>query len=103
MASTPHERRLVDIAHEVMADEQQAIGIGYSGMCLTGLPYRKLPDDQVWIKNGHQVTLLIGPGHLLIRGKPTRYGVPLGQHTRGRQIPLHPPDDPGGPNGPAAR
>ncbi len=87
MASTPHERRLVDIAHEVMADEQQAIGIGYSGMCLTGLPYRKLPDDQVWIKNGHQVTLLIEPGHLLIRGKPTRYGVPWG--SRGRILLIH--------------
>jgi hypothetical protein len=87
MAVTPHERRLVDIAHEVMADEQQAIGIGYSGMCLTSLPYRKLPDDKVWVKQGHQVTLLIEPGHLLVRGKPVRYGVPWG--SRGRILLIH--------------
>lgn len=87
MATTAHERRLIDIAHEVMADEQQSIGIGYSGMCLTGLPYRKLKDDQVWVKNGHQVTLLIEPGHLIVRGRPVRYGVPWG--SRGRILLIH--------------
>jgi hypothetical protein len=87
MAATPHERRLVEIAHEVMADEQQAIGIAYSGMCLTALPYRKLPNDQVWIKRGHQVTLLIEPGHLFVRGQAIRYGVPWG--SRGRILLIH--------------
>jgi len=87
IASTAHERRLVDIAHEVLADEQQAIGIGYSGMCLTGLPYRRLPDEVVWVKRGHQVTLMIEPGHLLVRGQPIKYGVPWG--SRGRILLFH--------------
>jgi hypothetical protein len=87
LATTAHERRLVEIAHEVMSNEQQAIGIGYSGMCLTGLPYRCLPVDNVWVKQGHQVTLLIEPGHLVVRGKPVKYGVPWG--SRGRILLIH--------------
>jgi hypothetical protein len=86
-ACSAHERRLVQIAHEVMSDEQQAMGIGYSGMCLTSLPYRKLSDDKPWVRKGHMVTLMIEPGYLLIRGKPVRYGVPYG--SRGRILLIH--------------
>jgi hypothetical protein len=32
------QRALVDIAAEVMADENQRIGINYTGFCLTSLP-----------------------------------------------------------------
>jgi hypothetical protein len=86
-AGSAHERRLVQIAHEVMSDDQQAMGIGYSGMCLTGLPYRKMPDEKPWVRKGHMVTLMIEPGYLLIRGKPIRYGVPYG--SRGRILLIH--------------
>lgn len=87
MAKSAHERRLVDIAHEVLSDEQQAMGIGYSGMCLTSLPYRRLPDDRPWLRRGHNVTLMIEPGHLIVRGKPVLHGVPYG--TRGRLLLIH--------------
>lgn len=87
MADSREARRHIEIASRVLADEQQAVGISYSGMCLTGLPYRRLPDDQHWIKRGHRVTLLIEPGILLIRGKPVRYGVPWG--SRGRILLMH--------------
>jgi len=87
MVKTMHERRLVDIAYQVLADEQQAMGIGYSGMCLTSLPYRRLPDDQPWVRRGHMVTLMIEPGHLLVRDQPVRYGVPYG--SRGRILLIH--------------
>lgn len=87
MAATATERRLVDIAAQVMADEEQAIGIAYSGLCLTGLPYRRLPDDEIWTKRGHQVTLVIQPGVLVLRGTPVRYGVPWG--SRGRILLIH--------------
>jgi hypothetical protein len=87
MAATPLERRLVDVAYEVMADEQQAIGFAYSGMCLTGLPYRRLPDDQPWVKKGYQVSLMIEPGRLIVRGKPVLFGVPWG--SRGRILLIH--------------
>ena len=39
-------RQLVDIAAEVLADETQAVGIPYTGFCLTSLPHKRLPDDQ---------------------------------------------------------
>lgn len=78
------QRPLVDIAAEVLADETQAIGISYSGFCLTSLPHKKLPDDQVWQKKGHRVTLLIEPGRMMRKGKaqPALYGVPYGARAR---------------------
>jgi hypothetical protein len=58
------QRLLVDIAAEVMGDERQNIGISYTGFCLTSLPHKRLPDAQVWQKQGHRVTLLVEPGRL---------------------------------------
>ena len=49
-------RLLVDIAAEVMADEQQRIGIWYTGFCLTALPHKRLEDSTPWEKKGP-------PGH----------------------------------------
>jgi hypothetical protein len=40
------QRRLVDVAAEVMAEDAQSLGITYSGWCLTALPHKRLPDDQ---------------------------------------------------------
>ena len=42
------ERHLVDVAAEVLADEAQALGITYSGFCLTGFPHKRLADGEVW-------------------------------------------------------
>ena len=63
------QRSLVDIAAEVMADENQRIGISYTGFCLTSLPHKRLPDDQTWEKKGHRVTLWVEPGRMKTRGK----------------------------------
>jgi Plasmid encoded RepA protein len=78
------QRPLIDIAAEVMADEAQRIGITYAGFCLTALPHKRLPDDQVWMKRGHRVTLLVEPGRLTTaRGAvPKLYGVPYGARAR---------------------
>ena len=62
-------RPLIDIAAEVMADENQRIGISYTGFCLTSLPHKRLPDDQTWEKKGHRVTLWVEPGRMQARGK----------------------------------
>src|SRR5215212_5712427 len=77
-AMIPPERRpLVDIAAEVLADDAGKIGISYSGFCLTGLPHKKLPDDQAWEKRGHRVTLLVEPGRMRTGpGPATMLGVP---------------------------
>ncbi len=56
-----HQRQLVDIAAEVMADETQAVGVSYTGFCLTSLPHKRLADDQPWKKIGHRVSLGSGP------------------------------------------
>lgn len=80
----PHKQRLlVDIAAEVLADEQQNIGISYTGFCLTSLPHKRLPDDQAWHKQGHRVTLLVEPGRLqTAAGDIKLYGVPYGARAR---------------------
>lgn len=77
-----HHRQLVDIAAEVLADETQAVGISYTGFCLTSLPHKRLPDDQAWKKVGHRVSLIVEPGHMLSGGEPKLYGVPYGARAR---------------------
>jgi Plasmid encoded RepA protein len=76
------QRPLVDIAAEVLADEQQRIGISYTGFCLTSLPHKRLADDAVWEKRGHRVTLLIEPGRMKAKGKTILHGVPFGARAR---------------------
>jgi hypothetical protein len=76
------QRRLVDIAAEVLADEKNKIGISYSGFCITGLPHKKLQDDETWERRGHRVTLLIEPGKMKVDGKTVHYGIPYGSRAR---------------------
>ena len=75
------ERHLVNVAAEVLADEAQALGITYSGFCLTGFPHKRLADGEVWEKRGHNVTLLVEPGRLKTGPGPVvLFGVPYGGH-----------------------
>jgi hypothetical protein len=77
------QRQLVDIAAEILADEQRALGITYSGFCLTGFPHRKLADDASWERSGHNVTLLVQPGMLKTGDGPAQIvGVPYGARAR---------------------
>lgn len=79
----PEQRPLVDIAAEVLADDAGKIGISYSGFCLTGLPHKKLADDQPWEKRGHRVTLLVEPGRMRNGPGPAKLlGVPYGARAR---------------------
>jgi hypothetical protein len=79
----PEHKRLVDIAAEVMGDEAAKIGITYAGFCLTGLPHKRLKDDQPWEKRGHRVILSIEPGRLRVgRGASKLFGVPYGARAR---------------------
>src|SRR5919202_6125431 len=78
----PEQKALVDIAAEVMGDEDGRIGITYTGFCLTGLPHKRLPDEQGWEKRGHRVTLQIEPGRKGV-GTPVKFvGVPYGARAR---------------------
>jgi hypothetical protein len=77
------QRRLVDVAAEVMAEDAQSLGITYSGWCMTALPHKRLPDDQPWSRSGYRCTLLVEPGRLQIgRGRPVLFGVPYGARAR---------------------
>jgi hypothetical protein len=79
----PEQRPLVDIASEVMADEEGKIGITYTGFCLTALPHKKLPDDHAWDRVGHKVRLLVEPGRMVQgKGPPRLIGVPYGARAR---------------------
>ncbi len=78
----PERRPLVQIAAEVLADESQAIGITYSGWCLTSLPHKRLADDAAWEKHGHRVSLLVEPGRMKVNGKTKLWGVPYGARAR---------------------
>lgn len=73
---------IVDIATGVLSDDQQALGYTYSGLCLTALPHRKIPDDQPWERAGHHVKLVVEPGRLHVGGKLKLFGVPYGARAR---------------------
>ena len=44
------EKRLVDLAADVLADEKVAAGFTYSGFCMASLPHRSLPDNLEWVR-----------------------------------------------------
>ncbi|MFT8790814.1 replication protein RepA [Komagataeibacter saccharivorans] len=72
----------LDISRALLSDDKSELGVSYSGLCLTSLPHKRLPDDQVWRRTGHDVTLLIEPGTLLVNGKEQKFGVPYGARAR---------------------
>jgi len=76
----PERRRLVDIAAELLEEESRAIGITYSGFCLTALPHRRLPDNRHWVRTSPRVTLMVEPGRL--PHDERLYGVPYGSRAR---------------------
>lgn len=73
---------IVDIASGVLGDERGDLGYTYSGLCLTALPHRRIPDDQPWERVGHKVKLLVEPGRLDVAGKTKLFGVPYGARAR---------------------
>lgn len=82
MAVVAFTKKALPEEQDAFTDEERRIGISYSGFCLTGLPHKRLPDDQPWHKRGYKVTLLVEPGRLVVNGKPVLYGVPYGARAR---------------------
>ncbi len=79
----PENTSLVRIASHVLGDESGQRGYSYSGLCLTSLPHRKLPDEQAWIRTVGPLTLLIEPGRIVDQdGKLKIMGVPHGARAR---------------------
>ena len=78
------EKRLVDLAADVLADEKVAAGFTYSGFCMASLPHRSLPDNSQWVRKSEDFSLIIEPGKLFRHGEEdgTLYGVPFGPRAR---------------------
>src|SRR3954452_12874302 len=77
------ERHLIDAAAAVLAVEREEIGISYSGFALTSLPHKRIPDDQIWEKSAHRLTLTVTPGRLpSLTAGTVPVGVPYGAYVR---------------------
>ena len=82
-AQSAAERRQVDLAAEIMAEESDAVGLAYSGFCMTSFPHRQLADQHAqWIRTNGRFSLMVEPGALLIQGRPIHFGVPHGSRAR---------------------
>lgn len=80
----PDEHRYIDVAAKVLAEESSALGITYSGFCMTSLPHRKIPDTDKWVRRAPdgRFELVIEPGELRVKRQPVPYGVPYGSRAR---------------------
>lgn len=76
------QKRFVDIAARMLAEEEQSIGITYSGFALTALPHKAVPAGMKWERPGNRVTLIVEPGHRLVNGKSEPTAVPYGARAR---------------------
>jgi hypothetical protein len=77
------DRRIVEVAHEYMADEEGGVGFVYSGFAQAALPHKRIPDDAVWQIQTERVMLLVEPGRRAVRdGVPIPVGVPYGSRAR---------------------
>lgn len=73
-----NSRACVDAAHEVLCDEQQAIGIAHAGFAMAALPHKK-PKSPVWERDGGPVKLLIESG---LDANKEPVGIPYGSVAR---------------------
>lgn len=82
MAETPEARKRTAIAIDILREEGQALGVTYSGFCLTGLPHKRLPDDQIWERATRNITLLVEPMRVHAGQTQGFLGVPFGSRAR---------------------
>ena len=80
----PSERYLVNIAAEILAEDDDSIGVTYSGFCQSGLPHKRLPNNNDWVRQTERLTLMIEPGKLIKPGTSESefIGVPYGSRAR---------------------
>ena len=80
----PADRHLVRVAADILAEEDDAIGVTYSGFCQASLPHKRLPAEKEWIQKSERLTLMIEPGRLIRPGtnEGEFVGVPYGSRAR---------------------
>jgi hypothetical protein len=60
--SPRRQRTHIEIAARILEEESNALGITYGGFCMTALPHKRIPDDQVWERRCHRLRLTVEPG-----------------------------------------
>ena len=80
----PADRHLVRVAADILAEDDDAIGVTYSGFCQASLPHKRLPAEKEWILQSERLTLMIEPGRLIRPGtnEGEFVGVPYGSRAR---------------------
>jgi hypothetical protein len=83
MAANRAERRLVDLAARVLAEESDALGFSYAGFCMTSLPHKRLQDaTREWYRENGRYSLMIEPGKIIRSNRPQFFGIPYGARAR---------------------
>jgi hypothetical protein len=72
------DRRAVEAAAAVMAEEGSRFGITHAGFAMTSLPHKRI-EEPLWQRQGHRTTLLVESGRT---GKGGWIGVPYGSMAR---------------------
>lgn len=72
------DRRLVDLAAEILAEETARMGISHAGFALTSLPHRSIVEP-VWRREGYKITLLVESGR---DREAALVGLPFGAKAR---------------------
>jgi hypothetical protein len=78
MVATKAERRAIEAAATILAEEEARLGITHAGFAMTGLPH-KATVAPVWRREAPRTTLLIASGH---DRKGDLIGVPYGSMAR---------------------
>jgi hypothetical protein len=78
LARNKHDRRLVEIAAEMLAEETYRLGFSHAGFALTSLPHKAI-SDPVWRRDGYRVKLLVESGR---DGEAELIGLPYGAKAR---------------------
>jgi hypothetical protein len=77
-AVTRAERRAVEAAGTILAEEVSRLGITHAGFAMTSLPHKRI-EEALWRRQGHRTTLLVESGRT---GKGDWIGVPYGSVAR---------------------
>jgi hypothetical protein len=78
LATTKSDRRAVDAAAAILAEEVSRLGITHAGFAMTSLPHKQIK-DAVWERKGYQTTLLVESG---LNRQRMPVGVPYGSLAR---------------------
>jgi hypothetical protein len=77
-AESRADRRAVEAAAAVMAEEVSRFGITHAGFAMTSLPHKRI-EEPLWRRQGHRTTLLVESGRT---GQGGWIGVPYGSMAR---------------------